>query len=56
MKVSAFDAVLDGPFPRGVREFRAEAVFLGGSAAARLTDYAFAGRRDRPFADRKSVV
>ncbi|HPW17201.1 MAG TPA: SelB C-terminal domain-containing protein [Candidatus Aminicenantes bacterium] len=50
MKVSAFDAVLDGPFPRGVREFRAEAVFLGGSAAARLTDYAFAGRRDRPFA------
>lgn len=49
MKMSAFDAVLDSPLPRGVREVRAEAVFLGSSAAARVVDYAFAGRRETPL-------
>jgi selenocysteine-specific elongation factor len=49
MRASAFDAVLEGPLDRGVREVRAEAVFLGGSAAARVADYAFAGRHDAPF-------
>jgi selenocysteine-specific elongation factor len=49
MKVAAFDAVLDFPMPRGAGEVRAEAVFLGASAPVRLTDYAFAGRREAPF-------
>ena len=49
MKASAFDAVLEFPIPRGAGEVRAEAVFLGESAPVRLTDYAFAGRREAPF-------
>ncbi|HSA96022.1 MAG TPA: DNA/RNA-binding winged helix domain-containing protein, partial [Acidobacteriota bacterium] len=47
--MSAFDAVLDSPLPRGVREVRAGAVFLGSSATARVVDYACAGRHERPF-------
>jgi selenocysteine-specific elongation factor len=49
MRMSAFDASLDSPLPRGAREIRAEAVFLGSSAAARVFDYAFSGRHERPF-------
>jgi len=49
MRASAFDAVLEGPLGRGIREVRAEAVFLGGSAAARVADYAFPGRHEAPF-------
>jgi len=49
MKASAFDAVLEGPLGRGVREVRAEAVFLGASGAARIVDHAFAGRHEAPF-------
>ncbi len=53
MKAAAFDAVLDFPLPRGAGEVRADAVFLGASAPVRLTDYAFAGRREaRPGDDR----
>jgi selenocysteine-specific elongation factor len=49
MRMSAFDAVLDSPLPRGVREVRAEAFFLGSHAAATAVDHAFAGRHERPF-------
>jgi selenocysteine-specific elongation factor len=49
MKASAFDAVLEAPFGRGVREVRAEAAFLGASAAVRIVDYGFAGRHEAPF-------
>lgn len=49
MKASAFDAVLEGPLARGADEVRAEAVFLGGSAAARVAGYAIPGRREAPF-------
>jgi selenocysteine-specific elongation factor len=49
MKASAFDAVLEAPLARGVREVRAEALFLGASAAVRIVDYAFAGRHEAPL-------
>jgi len=49
MKASAFDAVLEAPLGRGVREVRAEALFLGASAAVRIVDYAFAGRHEAPL-------
>ena len=49
MRASAFDAVLGAPLARGVHEVRAEAVFLGASAAVRIVDYAFAGRYEAPL-------
>jgi selenocysteine-specific elongation factor len=49
MRAPAFDAVLDFPLERSVREVRAEAVFLGASAGVRMIDYAFAGRKEAPF-------
>ncbi len=49
MRASVFDAVLDFPLAKDAREVRAEAVFLGAGASARLLDYAVAGRRAAPF-------
>lgn len=49
MKAPAFDAVLDFPLGADRHELRAEAVFLGGRAAARITDYAIPGRKSAPF-------
>jgi selenocysteine-specific elongation factor len=50
VKAPAFDAVLDFPLAGSGPDFRAEVLFLGGSAPARIVDYAVAGRRKAPFA------
>jgi selenocysteine-specific elongation factor len=49
VKSAAFDAVLDFPLAGTGPDFRAEVLFLGGSAAARILDYAVPGRRKAPF-------
>jgi len=49
MKTSAFDAVLDFPLDRERREVPAVADLLGASASVRISDYAFAGRREAPL-------
>ena len=49
MRAPAFDAVLDFPLGAAGLEFRAEIVFLGGAAAARLLDYGAPGRKRAPF-------
>ena len=49
MKTPAFDAVLDFPLAEPGPDFRAEAVFLGGSLAVRITGYAVPGRKAAPF-------
>ncbi|HOW85947.1 MAG TPA: SelB C-terminal domain-containing protein [Candidatus Aminicenantes bacterium] len=49
MKAPAFDAVLDFPLAACGPDFRAEVLFLGGSAGARILDYAVPGRKKAPF-------
>lgn len=49
MKAPAFDAVLDFPLGKDGPDFRAEAVFLGGTVAARFTEYVIPGRKTAPF-------
>jgi len=49
MKTPVFDAVLDFPLGKQGADFRAEVVFLDGSAAARITEYPFPGRKEAPF-------
>jgi selenocysteine-specific elongation factor len=49
MKAPSFDAVLDFPLGKLGSDFRAEAVFLGGSFSARFSEYAVPGRKDSPF-------
>ncbi len=49
MKAPAFDAVLDFPLAGNGPDLRAEVLFLGGSAAARILDYEAPGRKKAPF-------
>lgn len=49
MTPPAFDAVLDFPVPGAGRVFRATASFAVGAVGACFTDYAFQGRKNRPF-------
>jgi selenocysteine-specific elongation factor len=49
MKAPVFDAFVDLAPGKYGPDFRAEAVFLGGSVPARFTDYAVPGRKTAPF-------
>ena len=49
MKACAFDALLDFGLEAPAKELRAEAHFLDGPSAVRITEYPRAGRKEAPF-------